>query len=211
MYCKKVVMEDNVWIGNNVVISVGVTVGWPSRPSWQKRIPELQLYAGRRCPNLYWRRHEDWPECHHHRCVSPSFSKTVGRRLRLQQTRAYRQERLDCYQRHRHGQSGQSRPGDWWKWWGILRPRQINSRKHHLNDKNKWQENTNAETASLQTIKKRSHLRVTALFHCLLFFCVLRVKETIWLMCIDETSCLQIRLDGRRADKFHAALFEVFG
>lgn len=40
MYCKEVVMEDNVWIGNNVVISAGVTVGWPS---WQKRIPELQL------------------------------------------------------------------------------------------------------------------------------------------------------------------------
>ncbi|MFR6331274.1 MAG: sugar O-acetyltransferase [Eisenbergiella sp.] len=27
MYCKKVVIEDNVWIGSNVVICAGVTVG----------------------------------------------------------------------------------------------------------------------------------------------------------------------------------------
>lgn len=27
MYCKKVVIEDNVWIGSNAVISAGVTVG----------------------------------------------------------------------------------------------------------------------------------------------------------------------------------------
>ena len=30
-------------------------------------------------------------------------------------------------------------------------------------------------------------------------------------MRVDESDCLQIRLDGRGADEFHAALLEVFG
>lgn len=54
MYCKEVVIEDNVWIGNNVVISAGVTVGWPSRPSWQNvyrnfnctLVDDAQIYIG---------------------------------------------------------------------------------------------------------------------------------------------------------------------
>ena len=40
MYCKKVVIEDHVWIGSNVVICAGVTVGkicyWRRKRCYQR-------------------------------------------------------------------------------------------------------------------------------------------------------------------------------
>lgn len=53
MYCKKVVIEDNVWIGSNVVISAGVTIGMGSvigaGSVVTRDIPPMHFAAGTPC------------------------------------------------------------------------------------------------------------------------------------------------------------------
>ena len=53
MYCKKVVIEDNVWIGSNVVIGAGVTIGMGSVIGAGsvviRSIPPMSFAAGAPC------------------------------------------------------------------------------------------------------------------------------------------------------------------
>lgn len=53
MYCKKVIIEDNVWIGSNVVICAGVTVGKGSvigaGSVVTRNIPPMSFAAGVPC------------------------------------------------------------------------------------------------------------------------------------------------------------------
>lgn len=53
MYCKKVVIEDNVWIGSNVVIGAGVTIGKGSvigaGSVVMRDIPAMSFAAGVPC------------------------------------------------------------------------------------------------------------------------------------------------------------------